>query len=434
MVYSSLKCSNAILLGFNLVVNCEKNTAIAFTEARGGLTYKGLFRDEYSVYKRIKDSSITSINTSVEELLLMSKMSFIKMDQTVRNTSLGVQNFQSCETVNGMSKLSRHQDRGFSKKGFCDKELTIKLFIQTSHYKGLGKSSDLHLKLQEQGLVIAALKNEFRKLKGKAVDKEAIKTHFEEALVLRDIVEHVKANYPQDSLLESAFRVVKSSYCQIGLMIKLQVMGYGELQIGNVTSKGFITLLDLGIIYFSVKGQFCDSNPKWLSKSKMDEDTEGKVVDRHTIVASDYEKHLCDKKDLSVSKGTVQRGTLVSEDSSMYARTALQRRIRLVSVDGRSKRQMKKSAAIHIVQIPMYCDTNKRYCHMLQQRSTFRVLAILTSDFIHQGAVGNGVIDFTLSIRSSIIGGHLHLKLLAEKELNFLINKLGYAKFYEETL
>ncbi|GKA17904.1 hypothetical protein Tco_0697741 [Tanacetum coccineum] len=166
----------------------------------------------------------------------------------------------------------------------------------------------------------------------------------------------------------------------------------------------------------------------------MDEDTEGKVVDRHTIVASDYEKHLCDKKDLSVSKGTVQRGTLVSEDSSMYARTALQRRIRLVSVDGRSKRQMKKSAAIHIVQIPMYCDTNKRYCHMLQQRSTFRVLAILTSDFIHQGAVGNGVIDFTLSIRSSIIGGHLHLKLLAEKELNFLINKLGYAKFYEETL
>ncbi|GJZ60508.1 retrovirus-related pol polyprotein from transposon TNT 1-94 [Tanacetum coccineum] len=93
----------------------------------------------------------------------------------------------------------------------------------------------------EQGLVIAALKNELRKLKGKAVDKEAIETHSvdpnvskdnmepitpkllnkrtahstyikhtqEEALVLRDIVEHVKANYPQDSLLESAFRYTK---------------------------------------------------------------------------------------------------------------------------------------------------------------------------------------------------------------------------------
>ncbi|GJV47806.1 retrovirus-related pol polyprotein from transposon TNT 1-94 [Tanacetum coccineum] len=101
--------------------------------------------------------------------------------------------------------------------------------------------SDLNAKLQEQGLVIAALKNELRKLKGKAVDKEAIDTHSvdpkvsmdnmepitpkllnkrtahssyikhtqEEALVLKDIVEHVKANYPQDSLLESAFRYTK---------------------------------------------------------------------------------------------------------------------------------------------------------------------------------------------------------------------------------
>ncbi|GJR65693.1 hypothetical protein Tco_0011758, partial [Tanacetum coccineum] len=78
--------------------------------------------------------------------------------------------------------------------------------------------------LDEQGLVIAALKNELRKLKGKALDKEATETHSvdpkvskdnmepitpkllnkrtahslyikhtqEEALVLRDIVEHVE--------------------------------------------------------------------------------------------------------------------------------------------------------------------------------------------------------------------------------------------------
>ncbi|GJZ08481.1 hypothetical protein Tco_0542764 [Tanacetum coccineum] len=104
-----------------------------------------------------------------------------------------------------------------------------------------GEISDLNAKLQEQGLVIAALKNELRKLKGKALDKEAIETHSvdpkvskdnmepitpkllnkrtahasyikhtqEEALVLKDIVEHVKANYPQDSLLESAFRYTK---------------------------------------------------------------------------------------------------------------------------------------------------------------------------------------------------------------------------------
>ncbi|GJR08557.1 retrovirus-related pol polyprotein from transposon TNT 1-94 [Tanacetum coccineum] len=93
----------------------------------------------------------------------------------------------------------------------------------------------------DDSLVLAALKNELRKLKGKALDKEAIETHYvgpkvskdnmepitpkllnkrtthssyikhtqEEALVLRDIVEHVKSNYPQDSLLESAFRYTK---------------------------------------------------------------------------------------------------------------------------------------------------------------------------------------------------------------------------------
>ncbi|GJT56965.1 retrovirus-related pol polyprotein from transposon TNT 1-94 [Tanacetum coccineum] len=104
-----------------------------------------------------------------------------------------------------------------------------------------GEISDLNAKLQEQGLVIAALKNELRKLKGKAIDNKETVTHSvdpnvskdnmepitpkllnkrtahssyikhtqEEALVLRDIVEHVKANYPQDPLLESAFRYTK---------------------------------------------------------------------------------------------------------------------------------------------------------------------------------------------------------------------------------
>ncbi|GKE91204.1 hypothetical protein Tco_1572299, partial [Tanacetum coccineum] len=104
-----------------------------------------------------------------------------------------------------------------------------------------GEISDLNAKLQAQGLVIEAVKNELRKLKGKALDKEAIETHFvdpkvskdnmepitpkllnkrtahssyikhtqEEALILKDIVEHVKENYPQDSLLESAFRYAK---------------------------------------------------------------------------------------------------------------------------------------------------------------------------------------------------------------------------------
>ncbi|GKA67038.1 integrase, catalytic region, zinc finger, CCHC-type containing protein [Tanacetum coccineum] len=109
-----------------------------------------------------------------------------------------------------------------------------KLVAENEHLKQTYKKLYDSIKpKREQGLVIAALQNDLRKLKGKALDKEAIETHSkdnmepitpkllnkrtahssyiqhtqEEALVLRDIVEHVKANYPQDSLLESAFRI-----------------------------------------------------------------------------------------------------------------------------------------------------------------------------------------------------------------------------------
>ncbi|GJV26800.1 retrovirus-related pol polyprotein from transposon TNT 1-94 [Tanacetum coccineum] len=98
--------------------------------------------------------------------------------------------------------------------------------------------SDLNVCLQEKVLIITALKDELRKLKGKAlvdntvtkhtIDPEMLKndvepitpkllnnwtahsayikhTH-EEVAVLRDLVEHVKANYPLDHPLESACR------------------------------------------------------------------------------------------------------------------------------------------------------------------------------------------------------------------------------------
>ncbi|GJT32706.1 hypothetical protein Tco_0923125 [Tanacetum coccineum] len=100
---------------------------------------------------------------------------------------------------------------------------------------------NIELDHREQGLVITALKNELRKLKGKTlvdnvvttrsvdpampkIDMEPITpkllnkgtTHStyikhtqEEVVVLKDLVEHVKANYPQDPALESAFRYSK---------------------------------------------------------------------------------------------------------------------------------------------------------------------------------------------------------------------------------
>ncbi|GJV83554.1 retrovirus-related pol polyprotein from transposon TNT 1-94 [Tanacetum coccineum] len=101
--------------------------------------------------------------------------------------------------------------------------------------------SNLNASLQEKVLVITALKDDLRKLKGKAlvdnavtkhtIDPETLKIYVEpitpkllnkktahsayikhtqeEAAVLRDIVEHVKSNYPLDHSLESAYRYTK---------------------------------------------------------------------------------------------------------------------------------------------------------------------------------------------------------------------------------
>ncbi|GJS77654.1 retrovirus-related pol polyprotein from transposon TNT 1-94 [Tanacetum coccineum] len=101
--------------------------------------------------------------------------------------------------------------------------------------------SDLNASLQEKVLAITALKNDLRKLKGKAlIDKKVtkhpsdpeilkidmepitrkllnkrtahssyIKHTQEEDAVLRDLVNHVKANYPLDHTLDSACRYTK---------------------------------------------------------------------------------------------------------------------------------------------------------------------------------------------------------------------------------
>ncbi|GJS44519.1 retrovirus-related pol polyprotein from transposon TNT 1-94 [Tanacetum coccineum] len=101
--------------------------------------------------------------------------------------------------------------------------------------------SDLNASLQEKVLEITALKDDLRKLKGKAlvdnvvtkhtIDPEMLKIDVEpitpklldkrtahsayikhtqeEAAVLRNLVDHVKANYPLDHSLESAYRYTK---------------------------------------------------------------------------------------------------------------------------------------------------------------------------------------------------------------------------------
>ncbi|GJV71876.1 hypothetical protein Tco_1491871 [Tanacetum coccineum] len=80
--------------------------------------------------------------------------------------------------------------------------------------------SDLNASLQEKVLVITTLKDDLRKLKGKALVDNVITKHTidpemlkidEEAVVLRDLVKHVKSNYPLDHSLESVCRITTTA-------------------------------------------------------------------------------------------------------------------------------------------------------------------------------------------------------------------------------
>ncbi|GJS78689.1 retrovirus-related pol polyprotein from transposon TNT 1-94 [Tanacetum coccineum] len=105
---------------------------------------------------------------------------------------------------------------------------------------------DLNASLQEKALAITALKDELRKLKGKALVDNNVSNHpgnpelyqvtvepitpkllnkraahstyikhsQEEAAVLKDLVDHIKANYPLDPLLESACNTKKDKIQQ----------------------------------------------------------------------------------------------------------------------------------------------------------------------------------------------------------------------------
>ncbi|GJX15795.1 retrovirus-related pol polyprotein from transposon TNT 1-94 [Tanacetum coccineum] len=271
-----------------------------------------------TVIVKLKEK-IKSLNGNVDENTVkmdMDEIETLNIELEHRVTKLVTENEHLKQTYKQL--YDSIKPKRVQSKEQCD-ELIKQVNIKS------GEISDLNAKLQEQGLVIAALKNELRKLKGKAIDNKETVTHSvdpnvskdnmepitpkllnkrtahssyikhtqEEALVLRDIVEHVKANYPQDPLLESAFRYTKviqgfqivlwylDSGCskhmtgdrsqltnfvskflgtvKFGNDQVAKIMGFGDYQIGNVTISRVYYVEGLGHNLFSV-GQFCDSN------------------------------------------------------------------------------------------------------------------------------------------------------------------------------
>ncbi|GJS93600.1 retrovirus-related pol polyprotein from transposon TNT 1-94 [Tanacetum coccineum] len=218
-----------------LMANLSRNGSDALTE---------LFElSELKAQSQAKDTAMSSLKEQIKSLRGNVEDNSVKMDMDEIETL----NIELEHRVTKLVTENEHLKQTYKQlydsikpKRVQSKEPMRLMLIKQVNIKS-GEISDLNAKLQEQGLVIAALKNELRKLKGKAIDNKETVTHSvdpnvskdnmepitpkllnkrtahtsyikhtqEEALVLRDIVEHVKANYPQDPLLESAFRYTK---------------------------------------------------------------------------------------------------------------------------------------------------------------------------------------------------------------------------------
>ncbi|GJU29613.1 hypothetical protein Tco_1173202 [Tanacetum coccineum] len=188
MVNTSLKKLKYHLANFDVVVK-ERTTPTAITEGTWGFEHtKACFRDEIIPFvKALKDLFSTFNQQLVDELAEVQNV-FYQMEQAVE------------------------QHRSV-------------------------ENSNLNACLQEKVLVITTLKDELRKLKGKDLAKYEVTHHpsdpeintepitpkllnkghhsayikhtQEEAAVLKDIVDHIKANYPLDPTLESACKYTK---------------------------------------------------------------------------------------------------------------------------------------------------------------------------------------------------------------------------------
>ncbi|GJR87867.1 retrovirus-related pol polyprotein from transposon TNT 1-94 [Tanacetum coccineum] len=245
MVNTSLKRLKHHLAGFDKVVK-ERTTATAISEGTWGFEHtKACFRDEIIPFAieqhrlasktfEVKMNLVLNENERLLEQVISNDIVNIIVNSSVDNSdvNLSAENENLKQTYKQLYDLIKPSR--IRSKEQCDGLIT------QVNLKSV-EISDLNSSIQEKVLVITALKDELRKLKGKAlvdnvvtkhiIDPEMLKidvepitrkllnnrtTHSayikytqEEAAVLRDLVEHVKANCPLDQPLESACRYTK---------------------------------------------------------------------------------------------------------------------------------------------------------------------------------------------------------------------------------
>ncbi|GJT88647.1 hypothetical protein Tco_1070364 [Tanacetum coccineum] len=189
---------------------------------------------------------------AVEQHHVESKTFEVKMNQALNKNERLLEQVMSKDIVNLIVNSS--MDFASVNVHECEKCLKLETELQKDFSVEI---SDLNACLQEKVLVITTLKDELRKLKGKDLANNEVTHHpsdpeintepitpkllnkrsahsayikhtQEEAAVLRDLVDHIQANYPLDPTLESALK-----WCMLSDNHDLCVLDY----INNVNAR-----------------------------------------------------------------------------------------------------------------------------------------------------------------------------------------------------
>nr|GFA36285.1 hypothetical protein [Tanacetum cinerariifolium] len=281
MVNTSLKKLKHYLVGFDVVVK-ERTTTTAITEGSWGFEHtKSCFRDKiipfvkalkgiFNTFDQYLIDELTEVQNvfrqmeqAIEQHSLELKMFEIKIKQVLNENerlleqvinkdivNIFVNLFVNNASVNvyECKKCLKLETELLNKKDFIEKETYDKLFIRYTtlekHCISLEVDTQLNQEIfqrdnSEKGLNIAALKDELRKLKGKALVDNAVTTHTiapkmlkidveplaprllnnrtahsdylrltqEQAVILREIVEQGKSQNPLNNSLDSALAV-----------------------------------------------------------------------------------------------------------------------------------------------------------------------------------------------------------------------------------
>ncbi|GJY22136.1 retrovirus-related pol polyprotein from transposon TNT 1-94 [Tanacetum coccineum] len=118
--------------------------------------------------------------------------------------------------------------------------------------------SDLNVSLQEKDLVIIALRDKLRKLKGKDLADNVVTKHTIAPKMFK-VDGSIVSDVPSSSLDECNSSKLFSGRVKFRNDHVAKILGYGDYQIGNVTISRVYYVEGLGHNLFSV-GQFCDSN------------------------------------------------------------------------------------------------------------------------------------------------------------------------------